>query len=239
MEQVLIALGRGTRNLADPRIWFYLVAPMALSFMVWVALAIWQLAGLIDLLEQGPPLTWVSAWGLVWLAHGLAVMFGWILVFSAAYVTATVIAGIWVAPALLNVIARREYAELARLGHDRFFDSVGNSLWGLLVFIAGWVLTLPLWLIPGVALVAPLFWLSWLNRRIFSRDCLAVHATDDERRRIEEEHGGRLLTVGAVPALMAHVPLVGLIAPSFAALVFVHYCLESLRRLRGGAVVSQ
>ena len=117
----------------------------------------------------------------------------------------------------------------------------GSGLQGSTIrnIVMGWVLTLPLWLIPGVALVAPLFWLSWFNRRIFSRDCLALHATADERRRVEEENSGRLLLVGSVPALMAHLPLVGLIAPSFAALVFVHYALESVRRLRGGAVVSQ
>ena len=239
MEQVLIALGRGVRSLALPQTWLYMIAPMLLSLLVWLALTIWQLANLVQMLEQGPPLTWLAGWGLVWLAHGLAVLGGWLLMFSAAYVTATVIAGLWVAPALLDLIARREYADLARLGEDSLLQSLGNSLVALVVLLLGWVLTLPLWLIPGVALVAPLFWLSWFNRRIFSRDCLALHATADERRRIEEENSGRLLLVGSVPALMAHLPLVGLIAPSFAALVFVHYALESVRRLRGGAVVSQ
>jgi len=39
-------------------------------------------------------------------------------------------------------------------------------------------------------------------------------------------------------ALLAHIPLVGLLAPALAALSFVHFGLEALRRSRGEAVVT-
>jgi hypothetical protein len=44
--------------------------------------------------------------------------------------------------------------------------------------------------------------------------------------------------LGLLMALLAHFPVIGLIVPAIAALSFVHYGLESLRRLRGGAVVT-
>lgn len=47
-----------------------------------------------------------------------------------------------------------------------------------------------------------------------------------------------LLALGLIMALLAHVPFMGLLAPSLAALAYVHFCLEALRRLRQGAVVS-
>jgi len=47
-----------------------------------------------------------------------------------------------------------------------------------------------------------------------------------------------LLGLGLVMALLAYVPFVGLLAPSLAALAYVHYCLEALRGLREGAVVT-
>ena len=47
-----------------------------------------------------------------------------------------------------------------------------------------------------------------------------------------------LLALGFAMAVLTHVPFAGLLAPSLAALVYIHFCLESLRRLRQGAVVT-
>ena len=46
------------------------------------------------------------------------------------------------------------------------------------------------------------------------------------------------LLLGVAMALLAHLPFVGLLAPSLAALAYIHFCLEALRRLRQGAVVA-
>ena len=50
--------------------------------------------------------------------------------------------------------------------------------------------------------------------------------------------GGALLLLGLIMALLAYIPFMGLLAPSLAALAYLHFCLESLRRLRGDAVLS-
>ena len=47
-----------------------------------------------------------------------------------------------------------------------------------------------------------------------------------------------LLLLGLAMALLAHVPFVGLLAPSLAALAYIHFGLEALRRQRKGAVVT-
>ena len=95
--------------------------------------------------------------------------------------------------------------------------------------------TLPLWLIPGMGLVLPIYWLAWLNRRTFAYDALAAHATKEEWKALFEKHRGKLLLLGVLLGLVAHVPLVGLLAPAFGALAYVHYGLEALRRERRGA----
>ena len=46
------------------------------------------------------------------------------------------------------------------------------------------------------------------------------------------------LVLGLIMALLAYIPFMGLLAPSLAALAYLHFCLESLRRLRGDAVLS-
>ena len=157
---------------------------------------------------------------------------------SASYLVAMLLTAIVVLPLLLNHLAATDYPDVARLGRDSVLAGAWNSIVAALLFLVGWVLTLPLWLVPGMALVLPLFWMAWLNRRTFAFDALAVHATDDEWRTLRWRHGGALLLLGGFMALLAYIPFMGLLAPSLAALAYLHYCLEALRRQRGEAVVS-
>jgi uncharacterized protein involved in cysteine biosynthesis len=80
--------------------------------------------------------------------------------------------------------------------------------------------------------------MAWLNRRTFAYDALAVHASDDEWRVLRRQHGTPLFMLGIVLALLAHLPLIGLLAPTLAALAYIHYTLAALRTLRQGAVVT-
>ena len=157
---------------------------------------------------------------------------------AAAFVTAMLVAAIFVMPMLIEHLAASDYPELARLGKDSVSGAVWNSVSAVLLFAGGWLLTLPLWLIPGFALLLPILWMAWLTRRTFAYDALTVHATDDEWRVLRRQHSLPLLLLGVTLALLAHVPVLGLLTPSLAALAYVHYCLEALRGLRQGAVVT-
>ena len=151
--------------------------------------------------------------------------------------TAMLLAAIFIVPLLVNEIGAREYPDVARMGEDSVVASTGNSLIAATGFLVGWIGTLPLWLIPGMALVLPIYWLAWLNRRTFAYDALAAHATRSEWKTLFEKHRGNMLLLGVLLGLLAHVPFVGLLVPAFAALAYVHYGLEALRRERDGAVV--
>jgi uncharacterized protein involved in cysteine biosynthesis len=98
---------------------------------------------------------------------------------------------------------------------------------------------LPLLLIPGALLVLPLLLSSWLNQRTFRFDALAEHATQSEMQILVREHRKRFYMAGLATAAAAYVPLLNLLAPAFAALVFVHLGLAALRRRRqeGGVVL--
>ena len=65
-----------------------------------------------------------------------------------------------------------------------------------------------------------------------------MHATVDEWRLLRRQHGFPMLLLGVILALLAHIPVIGLLTPTLAALAYTHYCLEALRRLRQGAVVT-
>ena len=143
-----------------------------------------------------------------------------------------------VMPLLLEHLAATDYPDLARLGKDSLLASTWNSVRAALLFIIGWVLTLPLWLIPGMGLLLPLLWMAWLNRRTFAYDALSLHATQEEWQHLRRQRANVLIWLGLVMALLTHVPLLGLFAPSLAALAYIHFCLEALRRLRQGAIVA-
>ena len=98
------------------------------------------------------------------------------------------------------------------------------------------------WLyIVGPALVAVLAMVLMtvlLLHYVVAYDVLAAHASADEWLTLRRQHATPLLVLGALMAALAHAPFIGLLAPSLAALAYVHYGLEALRRLRQGAVVS-
>ena len=239
MGDVMLALRRSVSTLARGRVWLYMLAPAIVAVIVMVGLSLALLERLIaDLIEQ-PPLSWVVAWGAFWLAKLLAALGGWLLILSASYLVALLLTAIVVLPLLLNHLAAVDYPELARQGSDSLIASTWNSVAAALLFVVGWLLTLPLWLIPGFALLLPIFWMAWLNRRTFAFDALAAHATPGEWRELRRTQAMPLLALGLAMALLAHLPFVGLLAPSLAALAYIHFCLEALRRLRQGTVVVQ
>ena len=238
MGDVMLALMRTLASLRDKRIWRYVLGPTILSLLLWIGLAFWGLGLLVDWLLGHPPMTILISWGVAWLAHILAYVGGWMAIFACAYLTASLLAALVVMPLLLKHLANGEYRDVAPMGKDSFVAAALNSIFASLLFIAGWLLTLPLWLVPGLSLVLPMLLMAWLNRRTFAYDALSMHATPEEWQQIRQQHKAPLFMLGLVMALLTHIPVIGLLVPALAALAFVHFGLESLRRSRGGAIVS-
>ena len=236
MAAVILALQRSITSLGSGRVWLYLLAPAMLALIVMIALSGFLLNQLVAIFIEQPPMSWIAALGAFWLAHLLAALGGWLLILSASYLLAVVLTAVLILTLLLNHLAKVDYPELARLGSDNLVAATWNSLWAALLFILGWLVTLPLWLVPGLGLILPFYWMAWLNRRTFAYDVLAAHATSEEWRQLRRGQAMPLLALGLVMALLAHIPFIGLLAPSLAALAYIHFCLEALHRLRQEAV---
>ena len=238
MSEVMLALKRSLTTLGRGRVWLYMLIPALLTLVVLAVLAFFLLDNLVTAFIEQPPMSWIAEWGVYWLAKFLAISSGWLVILSASYLLAIVLTAVLVLPLLLNHLSAVDYPDLARMGKDSLVGATWNSVWAAVLFIVGWLVTLPLWLIPGLGLVLPFFWMAWLNRRTFAYDALAAHASEDEWRVLRRDQATALLVLGLLMAALAHVPFLGLIAPALAALAYIHFCLESLRRLRQGAVVS-
>lgn len=230
-QRSLFSLGRG-------RVWLYILGPALVALLFMVVVSVAMLDHLVSSFIDQPPMSWVADWGAAWLAKAMALLGGWLLIISASYLLAILLTAVLVLPLMLNCLSASEYPDLARMGRDSLLASTWNSVWAAVLFVVGWLVTLPLWLIPGLGLLMPLFWMAWLNRRTFAFDVLAAHATPEEWRALRRARAMPLLMLGLLMAALAHVPFVGMLAPSLAALAYIHFCLEALRRVRQGAVVS-
>ena len=238
MGEIILALRRSLASFGRGKIWLYILVPALIAVALMVGLSVALLDYLINSFIAQPPMSWIAGWGALWLAKALAALGGWLLILSASYMVAVLLTAILVLPLMLNFIAGCDYPDLARLGTDSIVESTRNSVGAAVLFAVGWVVTLPLWLIPGFGLLLPLLLMAWLNRRTFAYDVLAAHTTPDEWREIRRQQAMPLLMLGMIMAALMHVPFVGLLAPSLAALAYIHFCLEALRRLRQGSVVA-
>lgn len=100
-------------------------------------------------------MSWIASWGAFWLAKLLAALGGWLLILSASYLIAMLLTAVVVLPLLLNRLSTTDYPELARMGSDSVAAATWNSIWAAVLFIIGWLVTLPLWLVPGLGLILP------------------------------------------------------------------------------------
>ena len=238
MGDVMLALARTFANLKSGKVWLYVLTPALLSLMLTIGLAVWGLGWMVQQMMDYPPMTLLVGWGLVWLAYILAYLGGWMAIFAIAYLAASLLAAIVVMPLMLKHLSDTEYQDVAPMGKDSFVAAAVNSVVASLIFILAWLATIPLWLIPGLSLLLPLLLMAWLNRRTFAYDALSMHASDAEWNGLREQQKTPLFMLGLTMALLAHVPILGLLVPALAALAFVHYGLEALRRSRGGALLT-
>ncbi len=228
--KVFAAFIRAARDLTQRKILLHALWPPLVSLAAWsvIAVALWEPAA-ATLAAMLPHWPWLSAgWVADWLVNAILLL----ALAPLVYFTALFLVAVFALPLMMTLVAARDYPDVARYGTHVVWGSVANTLLAGLVFVLGWLITLPLLLIPGVLLVMPLAWAAWLNQRTFRFDALAEHATADERRRIILRCQPQLLLAGAGTALLAYIPLINLLAPAWTAIVFVHLCLGALRRLR-------
>ena len=232
MVEIIQAVQKSLASLRYGRIWLYLLGPvLATAFFMAGASALF-LDQLIALFLEQPPMTWIGEWGLRPLASIFALLAAWLVILSASYFVAMLLTSVFVLPLMLDYIAAKDYPALARQGEESFVASVWNSVLALALFVVGWTVSLPLWMIPGLGAILPLLWIAWLNRRTFAYDALSAHASPGEARALRQKKSTPLFILGLLMAAMAHLPIAGLLAPSLAALAYIHFCLQALRRLR-------
>lgn len=161
-------------------------------------------------LESSKMLTSVANWlqnlGLGGLKNALAPL---IVIFAATpliVVAVLLLVGILMAPAIVNLVARRRYPHLERRRGASFLGSIAWALGSTALALFAFAVSLPLWLIPPLILVVPpLIW-GWLSYRVMAFDALAEHASAEERHEILRRHRMQFVAMGIVTGYLGAAP---------------------------------
>ena len=238
MTTIIRALVAALRNLIHPVVLGILLVPMIAAGLAWLGLGWWFWDGWTGAIEASVRSAtdhgWAANLDLSRFAGAAAAMILVLLMAPAIIVTAMLIAAVFAMPILVEHVARRDFPRLERRKGGTVAGSVVNAVVAVAAFLLLWIATVPAWLIVGpLAAFIPLLLSAYLNQRLFRYDALAEHAGADEMHRIFEQRFGALFGLGVFTGALYFVPVVNLIAPVFAALAFVCFCLAELQRLRG------
>ncbi|MGB0129937.1 MAG: EI24 domain-containing protein [Rhodocyclaceae bacterium] len=239
MNEVLGAFGRALRSLSRPSMFWHLIWPTLAAIVVWAVLGwlYWEPVSttMLEWFHRWPWLEGImnSTQFLSVAALATAHVFLALLFVPLVYATALMLVALVALPLMLERVGATEYPDLERRKGGTLAGSVVNALWAFIVYLLAWLVTLPLWLIPGFGLVAPVVLAAYLSQRAYRYDALMEHADATELQTVVERERSGLWMVGVISGLLAYVPLLNLVVPAYSGLTFVHYCLGSLRRLRG------
>ena len=215
-----------------------LVGTILLLWLFWTPLTDWLRLevsqwDVVNRLDE-----WLVTIGLFSLKLYLIPVIAAAILLPVSGILGLAIAAVFVMPLVLKHVGVRDYAGLKRAGKYATVVSVWNAVWVCLVFAAGWLLTLPFWLVPPMALVLSVFWWTFAFSRMMRLDAIVEHASPEERRLLLSRHSGGFWGIGLICALLNLLPPAWIILPVFSALVYAHYGLEALSRLRQEKIID-
>ena len=178
---------------------------------------------------------WLQSMGL----FSLAAIKAWLLPLLVAAVLLPLtgilglaVAAVFVMPIVVRHVSHHHYSELELAGQHAFVVSLWNALWVSVLFMLGWVLTLPFWLFPPLGLLVSLLWWAFAFSRMMRLDAIVDHASATERTALIARHSTGFWVIGFVCALLNLLPPAWVFLPVFSGLVYTHFGLAALRRLR-------
>jgi CysZ protein len=237
MQRITDSLMFALRNFLHPRMLWLMAWPVVVALVVWIGVLVLMWAEAIAWLGDKMRawithatffIDWDPTLVAMWLAKALLI----VMLLPLVQVTALLILGVFGMPSMVEHVVARNFQTLDRRHGGTFAGSVVNSIVAVLGLIGLGLLSLPFWFFPPIWPAIPVVIFGWVNQRVLRYDALAEHATEEEMPRVFREQRWGMYLLGAILALVAYIPFVGLFAPVVFGLAFIHYLLEALQRSR-------
>lgn len=242
MDRAIAALLRAFASQLHPKMLALLVVPFVVAILFWIVVGflVWDpltswLAGSVYDTEGISGWIWSMAAtiGLKSLRDFMTASTALMLVLPMMAATAMLIIAVFAMPMVTRHLGNRHYQDVTRRGSWSVAASIWNALSATLLFIIGYLATLPLWFIPPLGLIVPWLWWGWLTARLMRFDSLVEHADTQERRELIQRHRRSFLLLGLLVSALNYIPPLFLVTPVLSALAFAHYSLALLRVERG------
>lgn len=263
MRAVLNAYGRALLSQLHGRILLLSLIPFVLSVVLWGGLLYLWLQPLVDSLQMlfiehdmfklsGSVL---STFGLGMLKTVIVPLIAMFMLLPLMILTALVFIGVAAMPAIARHVGGRHFPWLEKKRGGSLLGSFVTAIVSFLLFMLVWIVTLPLYALPPLALLVQALLWGWLTYRVMAYDALADYASEAERTTLMHARRWPLLVIGMVsgaagsvpgllwmggamsvvffPFLAAFAIWLYILIFIFTGLWFQYYCLEALAALRG------
>ena len=263
VRPVLTAYTRALRSQLTGRMLMLSAIPFVLSLLLWGVLLYLgfdplntYIRGLFE--TYG----WFETSGSVLATFGMGALktivvplIAMLLLLPLMIFTSLIFMGVAAMPAIVKHVSARQFPHLEKKNGGSFVGSIKTNIGGFLMFVPLWLLTLPLYVIAPLAVLAQVVLWGWLTSHVMSYDALADHASAEERATIMRQHrrhltligmisgaagalpgivwiGGTLLSILLFPFLAVISVWIYLLIFIFTGLWFQYYCLQALEDLR-------
>ncbi len=262
MVTMVDAAWRALLYLLMPRVLLLTLLPLLVVLVAASAWAWWGWSDTVHWLDQtlqgvgwtGQAVDWLNGMGMALVATAMAptlllLMLTPLLVMGTLLMVATTMT-----PAMVSQVVQRRFAHLQGFKGSGWWGSLWWSAVSTAMALFWLVITLPLWLLPPLAVLLPALIWGWLSYRVFAYEALADYATAQERAAVLQAHRGTLWLMGLASGVLGTLPgvlwasaglfvlLLPLLLPlaiwvytlvlAYASLWFAHYTLAALQHER-------
>ncbi|MFP5519690.1 MAG: EI24 domain-containing protein [Bdellovibrionia bacterium] len=235
MAAVLKAMSMAFRDLLHPKIALVFVLPALVSLFLWILIYLFFVSAWIAWLAQ----SMVSFEWVLWLQEILtfdftpvsqiiALVASVLLFLPATYLTTVILVSFFAMPVIVPFVHTKYYSSLEK-NKSQVIKGILNTLKHSFIFVCLLMLSLPLWLIPGMQILIPIFLTAALNRRVFTFDALSDFKTAAEIYEIQSQHRKEFYGLGLLLGLFSYIPFLSFFVPVWGALAYSHLSLDLAR----------
>lgn len=189
------------------------------------------MGGLTGLISSLWGYSWfVESTGFLGLGSLIAGIFLVLLFIPLAFVISVSTTSVVAMPFVLEFVAK-DYPQVRKIKTGSLMGSISHTFKEGGVFLFWLVITLPLWLIPGLQIIVPLYLSARFNRNVFMYDVLQDYTTESVRKEIVTQDSTPLTVLGVILGALAYIPFAFIILPVLSALAFTYYGFNKLSKL--------